>query len=252
MFDFVPIQQYGHYFDIAVLISILILLWQCHVGSVLKKDVATLNATWGILITIALILYIGLRPINQVFGDTVNYAKGFYEFAASKEPFSFRPTSEWAFYNLTRWFAKYSDIHMFFLLCSLLYVGSLWLACYRIFKNYYYLPLIIVFAMFTFWAYGVNGIRNGIGASLFILAMTYVNNIPIMLMLAFIATGFHNSVYIMIAAAALAWFIKNSYFYLAGWLACLILSYAIGGRIQSLFLNIDFLAEDERFAGYLI
>ena len=251
MFDFVPLRDYEYYFNIAVLISILILLWQCHVGLVLKKDVATMNATWGVMFTIVLILYMGLRPISSVFGDTVNYAYGFEEYARTHQSFSFVWNKEFLFYNLMNWFAINSDIHTFYLFCAFLYVGALWLACARIFKNYYYIPFVVIFAMFTFWAYGVNGIRNGIGASLFILAMTYVNNIPIMVLLAIIATGFHNSVYLMIGASALCWFIKNSYFYLAGWIACLILSYAIGGRIQSLLLNIDFLAEDDRFSGYL-
>lgn len=251
MFDFIPLQQYEPNFHIAILFLVLLLLWQCHVGSVLKKNVATLNATWGVFVTILLILYIGLRPISDAFGDTINYAKGFNEYASSKNPFSISFTSEWAFTNLFNWFAKYSDIHSFFLICAILYVGSLWLACYRIFKNYYYFPLIIFFAMFTFWAYGVNGIRNGIGASLFILAISYANHLPTMLCLAFFSTGFHNSTYLMIGAAILAWYIKNSYLYLTGWIACLFLSYAIGGRIQSLLLSIGFLAENERFAGYL-
>ena len=251
MFDFVPLHQYTHYFDIAVLVSILILLWQCHLGSVLKKDVATMNATWGVVFTIVLILYMGLRPISSVFGDTVNYANGFEEYAQSKQPFSIVWNNEFIFYNLMNWFAKYSDIHSFYLLCAFIYVGALWLACVRIFKNYYYIPFIVIIGMFTFWSYGVNGIRNGVGASLFILAMTYVNNIPAMLTIALIAMGFHNSVALMIGAAGLAWFLKDSYYYLAGWIASVILSYAIGGRIQSYISNISFLQTDERFSGYL-
>lgn len=48
------------------------------------------------------------------------------------------------------WFAKYSDIHTFFLLCAFIYVGSLWIAMQRIFKSYYYIPLLVIFSMFTF------------------------------------------------------------------------------------------------------
>ena len=53
--------------------------------------------------------------------------------------------------------------------------------------------------MFTFWVYGVNGVRNGVGASLFILAIAYADNIPIMVILALMGAGMHNSVYLMIA-----------------------------------------------------
>ena len=37
----------------------------------------------------------------------------------------------------------------------------------------------------------------------------------------------------MVGAGTLTWFIKNSYWYLAGWMACVGVSYAIGGRIQA-------------------
>lgn len=36
-----------------------------------------MNAVWGVLFTLLLIFYMGLRPISSAFGDTVNYATGF-------------------------------------------------------------------------------------------------------------------------------------------------------------------------------
>lgn len=251
MIDFIPINEYTHYFDLTVMFLVLIAFWQCHVGSVMKKDVATLNAMWGVLFAVALILYMGLRPVNSVFGDTMNYAKGFYETARSHKPFAWHWESEWLFNNMLNWFAKYSDIHMFFLLCSAIYVGSLWLAMLRIFKSYYYIPFLVVLSMFTFWSYGVNGIRNGMGASVFILAMSFVEQIPVMLGLCLLALGFHTSTALMIAAGALTWFVKNSYYYLAGWVGCVVASYAFGGRIQSYLSGLNLMAGDERFSGYL-
>lgn len=252
MFDWVDLPNYGNYFHILVLILILIAVWQCHVGSILKNDVATMNGTFGCVIAISLILYIGLRPISVYFGDTINYAHQWRDYIALKEPFKWDwSDSDWLFYNLMHLFTKYSDIHMFFLLNALLYIGSLWLACTRIFKNYYYVAFLVIIGMFTFWAYGVNGVRNGVGASLFILAMTYTSNLPVMLLIAVIATGFHSSVALMIAAATLAWFIKNSYYYLYGWIACVGVSYAIGGRIQTMFAGLSFMSGDGRFSGYL-
>lgn len=251
MFDWVPLQYYTAYFDLAIFFSILVVLWQCHSDLVLKKDMASINGTWGVIATIILILYIGYRPIWGNFGDTINYAQGFMKIAHSSKPFVWEWDNEWLFYNMANWFAKYSDIHTFFLLCAFLYVGPLWLATVRIFKNYYFIPLLIIFGMFTFWAYGVNGIRNGIGASIFILALTYVNNIPVMLSLTFLATGFHSSVFLMIGAAILAWFIKNTYYYLYGWLFCVALSYVAGSRIQGYLVSSGLTGGDDRFAGYL-
>lgn len=109
-----------------------------------------MNAVWGVLYTLLLILYMGLRPVSTAFGDTVNYAHVFYEIQRSSEPFTWTWDTDWLFYNLQAWFAKYSDIHSFFLLCASIYVGSLWLAMQRIFKSYYYIPLLVIFSMFTF------------------------------------------------------------------------------------------------------
>lgn len=254
MFDWVPLYNYNNYFELLVLILILLALWQCQVGAILKKDIASMNATWGFFIAIFIILYMGLRPISGVFGDTMNYAHQFEEMVRDNTPFTLvlsNEEGEFIFYNLMRWCAKYSNMHVFLFINAFLYVGTLWLACVRIFKNYYYVTFLVIIGMFTFWTYGVNGIRNGVGASLFILAMTYVNNIPAMLFIAFLGLGFHNSVALMIAAAALAWFFKNSYYYLAGWVACVITSYAIGGRIQAFLSNLSFMQADERFSGYL-
>lgn len=131
MFDFIPIYSYSSYFHYGVLLLNLLILWQCRVGSVLKKDVCSINSAWGFIICVILILYIGLRPIHQVFGDTINYYNTFLDLANSKEPFHFTFKGEWLFYDGLSWFAHYSDIHTFFLLCSILYVGPLWLACVR-------------------------------------------------------------------------------------------------------------------------
>lgn len=250
MFDWVPIYNYTNYFNIGVLLCILLIVWQCHTGMVLKKDTASLNGILGIFLTIFLIFYIGMRPISSVFGDTVNYDTYFRALGNAKS-FSLEWDKEWLFFNIQNWCRVYADIHTLFLICSVIYVGSLWIACVRIFKNYYYVPLIVFFCMFTFWAYGVNGVRNGAAASLFILAITFINTPPIALAIAILGCGFHSTVYLMIGAAILAYFIKNSYYYLAGWITSIGLSYAAGGRIQSIIANIGILGEDDRLSTYL-
>lgn len=251
MIDFVPLHNYTHYFDVTILCMVLLAVWQCHTGSILQKSTVNLNAMWGVIFTTLLILYMGLRPISGYFGDTINYAKGFYEAQHSREPFQWDWEGEWLFYNLLEWFAKFSDIHAFFLLCAFCYVFPLWLATQRIFKSYYYIPFLVILGMFTFWSYGVNGVRNGIGASIFILALTYINRLPVAITLCILACGFHKSVYLMVAAATLTYFIKNSYLYLAGWLGALVVSYIAGGTIQSYFATSGILGDDDRFSGYL-
>ena len=49
MIDFIPVSEYAHYFDVTVLCMVLTAVWQCHTGSVLKKETVSLNAMWGVL-----------------------------------------------------------------------------------------------------------------------------------------------------------------------------------------------------------
>lgn len=81
--------------------------------------------------------------------------------------------------------------------------------------------------------------------------MTYINHLPIAIILCAIAIGFHNSCLLMVGAAVLAWFIKSSYLYLLAWIGCVGVSYAIGGRIQNYLATIGIFGDDDRFSGYL-
>lgn len=251
MFDFIPTYQYNSIYDYTILILVLIAFWQCNMGTIFNQNVKSLNAVWGAFFTIILILYMGLRPISAEFGDTINYATGFFDIQKSKEPFHWTWQGDWLFYNLHQAFAKYSDIHSFFLLCSSVYVGCLWLAMRRIFGSFYYIPLLVVFSMFFFWSYGVNGIRNGMAASIIILAMTYVNNLPTMIILALIAIGIHKSTLLMVVAGTMAWYYKDCKFYLVSWISCVLISYFFGERLQDWMAGIELLGGDDRFAGYL-
>lgn len=248
MFDWVPILQYTHYFDLLVLFLVLFAVFQCFTNQVLKKETVQVNAIFGFAVTAFIILYMGLRPVSYVFGDTTIYAKSFY----NTDPRStFSLGREWAFRDLNLLMAKIGNIHSLFFSCALIYVGSLWWAMKRIFGNYYWIPLLVVISMFTFWTYGVNGIRNGMGASVFILALSFANNIPVMILLAIIAVGFHQSVLLMVGAAILAWFYNKNKLYLGIWLASIPISLRYGWSLQYMLASTGFMQGDERLAGYL-
>lgn len=248
MFDWVPILQYTHYFDLLVLFLVLFAVFQCFTNQVLQKPTVESNAIFGFVVTVFIILYMGLRPEKGPFGDSIIYANGFYN-TDPRSSFSFG--REWAFRDLNLLMAKVGNIHSLFFSCALIYVGSLWWAMKRIFGNYYWIPLLVVISMFTFWNYGVNGIRNGLGASVFILALSYANNIPVMILLAIIALGFHQSVLLMIGAAILAWFYNKNKLYLGIWLAAIPISLRYGWTLQYLLASTGFMQSDERLAGYL-
>ena len=121
MFDWVPLSQYTHYFDLLVLFLVLFTVFLCFTNQVLQKRVIESNAIFGAVITIFIILYMGLRPEYGPFGDTVIYSKNFYNLDTNSASFSlFR--REWAFYDLTLLMKKIGDINAYFFVCSLIYV----------------------------------------------------------------------------------------------------------------------------------
>lgn len=249
MFDWVPLSQYTHYFDLLVLFLVLFAVLQCFTNQILKKETVYTNAIWGFAITILIILYMGLRPERGPFGDTAMYVKWFYNTDPNGNLLPYG--REWTFRDLTILMAKTGDVNSYLFVCALIYVGSLWWAMKRIFGNHYWIPLLVIFSMFTFWVYGVNGIRNGMGASVFILALSFANNIPVMILLAYIALGFHQSVLLMIGAAILAWLYNKNKVYLGIWIAAIPISLRYGWSLQFFLASTGFMQGDERLSSYL-
>ncbi len=233
MTEFFNTPYLGDYFQYLVLFLIAWALILCARGVIYDNKIVSVNQMLGLMTLLIVVILMGMRPSDIAYGDTVTYAYGFDKYAQNKESIHFYLEKEWLFGNTMRFFAKYSNIHAFFTTCAIIYVGALWFALRRIFDEYNFVPLLVVMSMFTFWQYGVNGMRNGMGASMFILAMTYTNNIPMMIAIAFVGAGIHNSVYIMFAAATLAWILNNSRLYMLIWGACIVLSFTIGSMIQS-------------------
>ena len=66
MFDFIPVTEYTHYFDIAILIMVLITFWFCQRGIIFNREIVNINASWGFAFAVILILeliYVNLQII---------------------------------------------------------------------------------------------------------------------------------------------------------------------------------------------
>lgn len=205
---------------------------QCARGIVFDNQIVAIDQVLGMMVAAVTIVLIGMRPVSSIYGDTVNYAAGFQRMASNIKSVRLHLGKEWLYDFITYYSAKYANLHIYFTIFAIMYVVPLWLALRRIFSEYNFVPFIVVISMFTFWAYGVNGIRNGVGASLFILAMTYTENIPLMIIIALFGAGIHNTVYLMIAGALIAWFWNDSRVYIVAWFGCILVSFAFGNSIQ--------------------
>lgn len=250
MSDLVPIHLYNDLFSYFVFALIVFAVFQCFSGVVFKPEIRGVNTIVAYTVVLVVVLYMGLRPVSYVFGDTVVYAESFYRLQMDIGLFRILNDGEWLFNTVMLWFAKYSNIHAFFLFCAAVYVGTLFWAFKRIFKEDFLIPFIVALGMFTFWSYGVNGIRNGLAASIIILALSYRQNLIVMVTLFIMSLGIHKSMYLIIIAAVLTLFIKDSKIYLGGWLTCIPVSLIAGNTIAAVLATSNII-EDDRFASYI-
>lgn len=198
------------------------------------------------------VIIVGLRPVSNAFGDTVNYASSYWMMAdgyAKAEDMK----SDWLFNNIMYWFATHGfDIMWFFLLVEILYVVPMVMACKRLSSNSFVLLLLFCFTAFSFYSYGVNGIRNGMACSLVTLAITYLQGDKrdkiICGVLCFFAYNIHHSTALPILAMLYSnYFSKPKHmFYL--WVASIGISLVMGGVVENIFAGLGF---DDRMSSYI-
>ncbi|MBI9041551.1 EpsG family protein [Lutibacter sp.] len=235
MFDWIPLPYYTPVFYNTMLVVIVLAALQLFTkGYVIqnpnKKEYAS------ILLLILVTFYLGLRPVSgRYFGDMGMYNYEFEHYAKGGEIFKSR---DFVWNVFMKFCSSIMSAKLFFLLCATLYILPLYLACKKwLGKDSYFLFLMFV-ASFSFWAYGINGIRNGIATSLFVLALTYYKKRYIQFSLLAISYFIHGSMLIPLAAFVLTLFYKNPKYYLLGWLLAIPLSLAFGSFIENIFLSL--------------
>jgi hypothetical protein len=202
---------------------------------------------WGNVLALLIILYIGLRPISgRYFGDMRTYAGIFERYAAGE---AVRTGKDVYFEHFMKWCSSVMSVETFFFICALLYVLPLYFAAKKLFAEYWFYAFMMLVVSMSFWAYGTNGIRNGIGTSLFILAISFPDK-KIRIAIFLLALLFHQSILIPILAYLLALFHKKPKHFLIFWFLSIPLSAVLGGFWESFFLDFGF-GETDRLLGYL-
>ena len=192
------------------------------------------------------LLYMGMRPISSRFGDMIVYYAEFLNLMGGNPP---KGTVEFLFQNMMELFAKFRAPYLFFFTCAALYIIPLYFACKRFFQEYWgYAFLMLVFS-FTFWAYGVNGIRNGIAGSIFIFGLSQ-KTVSKKTLWFLIALLFHKSMLLPLMGYLAFIFVKNVKFYFWFWILCIPLSLVLGSFLESFFLSLGF-GDDQKLSIYL-
>ena len=208
------------------------------------------NSYFGTAITLCvfLILFIGFRPMEWMFGDTLNYY-GYYKKALGV-PFEFSlDRLNILFDNLLYYFAaKKTPISLLFALMSFVYFGAVLLTCRKLFSENTLIAFLIFLGAFSTYSYGVNGVKAGASASVFLLAVAYRENKVLAYTLFIISIGLHHSMNTAILAFFCSLLFKNTKIYFIGWVVCIIVAALHFQYFQFLFADYA----DEKTAKYLM
>lgn len=247
MFDFLSIKDYlSLYFNIVLFITVLVLI-----QSYLSELESTSNQKFadfiGYILLVFSVFFIGFRPVSGAyFGDMEHYFEMFKRIQFGED---MKFDKDYLFNYLITFSAKIMNANYFFVLVDFIYIVPIYFFCKKYFNNFWFFGFLAFVTSFSFFTYGTNGLRNGIGTSIFILGLAYYDRKIWMYILFAIAFGFHNSLIIPIAAYIATIFIKNPKYYFYIWLACIPLSLLAGTFFHNLFSGLGF--GDNRIDDYL-
>lgn len=179
----------------------------------------------AIILLFLVVWFIGTRPVSgKYFVDMANY-RMFYEFEFG-ESFSFNSKTENLIWdNIFYWMASKSiSFTTWVIVVAAAYFGWMYWACKKLFGKDVLLAFVVCLAAFSTFSYGTNGMKAGVAASLFLVAIAYKDKLWISIPIALLTYGFHHSMVMVIAAFFVVLYFKNINHYFAGWIACIIIA----------------------------
>lgn len=208
------------------------------------------NSVLILLYIVLILVLLGLRPLSGVFVDTMNYVQMYSLYESGSKTFDIN-SKEWLFEWMLCHCSDVMNVQNFFLIIESLYFLPVLWACYKFVPNHYLLMFIFCMGAFSFFSYGVNGIRNGMACSLIIAALACVNGNIIEKMiggvLCFAAFSIHRSTALPILCILTSFFVKDSRYVMGFWLFSIIISLVAGGPIEQFFIGLGF---DDRMEAY--
>ena len=242
--EFVPIEYYTSLYYHVLFIICLIVFVQHQIMSYSKQNLSNFKLL-GVFLLCFVILYMGLRPVSgRYFGDMATYATKFNQAVQNLYEM---PDKDVAFSYFIIYSSKIMTLQTFFLLCAMLYVIPLFICCKKWFKKYWFYAFLMLIGSFSFWAYGTNGIRNGIATSIFLLAICSEKKI-FQILLMILSISLHKSMLLPSCGYVFTWFYNHPKGYFYFWLLSIPLSLALPGFWENLFAGIF---EDERVSYFI-
>ena len=203
---------------------------------------------FALAITVVLVLIIGFRPLHIAFIDMLNYNAVYNHLFGADFEFSF-DVDNLLFDN---WFAYMASagvpIQFFFLICAFVYFGSIYVASAKLFPRDTLLALVVYLAAFSTFSYGTNGIKAGMAAALFLVALAYSDKKLLSALIALITLGIHHSMLLVIVAYFIVLLIRNPKWYFVLWCIAFVFAALHITYFQFLFAGFT----DEHGAEYLL
>jgi len=208
------------------------------------------NSLGPLILCLILAIWIGLRPVSFLFGDTVNYAM-VYNAIEPGNLHDYRISSEWL-WDIFTYLCRTAglSVNVYFMLIDLVYILVSFAAVKKFVPTSPWLGTLFLIGALFFFSFGTNGLRNGVACSIVLLIMAYMleERYVSAVVLSLIALSIHRSSALPLGGAILALTVlKNPRYALYGWITCILLSLIAGNYWTELIADIGF---DDRLAQY--
>ena len=234
-------EQYSFIYTHLMLVLVFITLM-----SYIQGGVVGFNRVANFIVPAFLVFYIGTRPLSSVFIDMTTYAQSF-QVAATRGLVYYR---DFLFSALMLGFSQVTTVEVFFFACSVFYVFPVVAGLRHRHGNFAFGAFIAIITSFSFFTYGVNGIRNGMATSIMIAAIAWSDRKVVFALLAVAAYGMHNTLAIPIIFYFLTFFNSNVVLYGCLWLGALIFTAGTSGLTAAYLSDLMSSSDDVR-VGYL-
>ncbi len=245
MIDLIPVELYTPIYYYTLLLVVLMTIVHTITNVLGSAGNKSFIKGIGLFTLLFVLLYLGLRPINNVFVDMTTYN---YNFESYVDGAPIIKSNDLLFHIFTKLSAQIMNAQMYFFSCACLYVIPLYLVSKKWFNQYWFYGFLFLVASFSFWAYGTNGIRNGIAGSLFLLGMSRRKSVWQIAWI-IVAVNFHQSMMLPALGFVLANIFNKPKVMIGFWLLTIPASLIGGGVFESFFSSIGF-GEDDRMMSY--
>lgn len=244
MFDASLYHSYYHH----ALLALTVLSALIYAQGQSKAETATgYNAGLFWVFSLAFITVIGTRPVSGIyFVDMSTYAQSFEAIASGRSSFWTDP----GFNLITEACALALDAMGYFIVCAALYLMPVAIATRLVHGQWSFAVLLTFAGGFSFYSYGVNGIRNGIATSILLAAFAFHERRLVMVAIMALAISIHKSVAIPAGAFLICTFYASPTASVVVWCGAFAASFLYGDQLSGIVGGLISIGDDERLLSY--